>query len=87
MKKWFLILFTLFLSGCGSAYDKGYEDVWEERGKDPLMYVLSGAYQSGYQQGERDYADYNKGCAHADGGEPKQRFDSYYYDLGYSECQ
>lgn len=77
----------ILLTGCGSSYDQGYEDVWEERGKDPFMYLLSKAYRDGYEQGADDYYEYDLGCAHADGGEPKQRFNSYYYDLGYSECQ
>lgn len=77
----------LVIGGCGSPYDDGHEDAYEERGKDPISYLISRSYRNGYEQGMRDLSICEEGCQDAGNGYPKRRFDSDAYDECYDDCR
>ena len=82
---WIVVL-ILAIKGCGSTYDEGYEDAYEERGKDAVSYFLNHSYKDGYEEGMEDFYICNQGCSDAENGYPKRRFDSDAYDECYGDC-
>ena len=78
---------AMALNGCGSLYDDGYEDAYEERGKDAFSYLLSHSYRDGHKQGMEDFYICEQACSDAENGYPKRRFDSDAYDECYDDCR
>lgn len=82
-----VILFLLFLSGCGgsSSYDKGYDAGYDGAQKS-ILYSLSESYKQGYEDGASDAYYFDLGCRDKNNEDPPQYPSMAEYMEGYNEC-